>query len=141
MGLGNIKKCKQCKELFSPSRNEKICPKCRQGEEEKYKLLKDYLWDHPGATVSELHRETGVEKKLIRKFVKEGRFVQIDGINLSVDCERCGTSIPSGRFCEDCKGDLRKDFESAKNKSKQKKKDKDDKDDKGMHLGDRHKRK
>ena len=140
MGLGNIKKCRQCKELFSPSRKEKICPKCKQGEHEKFKIVKDYLWEHPGSNVEELHRETGVEKELIRKFVKEGRFVEVKGVSLSVDCEKCGKSIPSGRFCESCKNNLRKGFESAKKKSS-KKKNKDKRDDSGMHLGDRHKRK
>ncbi|GAB6138159.1 flagellar protein [Halanaerobaculum tunisiense] len=118
-----IKKCKRCKQIFSPVGGAKICPQCKQ-EEEKYKTVKDYLWDHPGAKIDEISAEIGVSEELITKFVKEGRFVQLDGVNLKVSCERCGQEISQGRFCDDCSRELQSGFSSS-SKKKQGKSNKD----------------
>ena len=46
-------------------------------EENKDKLrkIKDFLWDHPNSTVRRIHKETGVEEKLIRKYIREDKFI------------------------------------------------------------------
>ncbi|MCK8816036.1 flagellar protein [Natroniella sulfidigena] len=119
-----IQKCKDCKQIFAPVRKEKRCPDCRRKEEEKFKLVRDYLWDNPGATIEQVHQDTDVEKELIREFVKQGRFDQIGELELSIDCDRCGAPISSGRFCKSCRDALKDGFSKAKSKPKKKKKEK-----------------
>jgi len=140
----DLKNCKKCGSLFSPDHGENICQVCRNEEEEKYQKVKEYLWDFPNATVEEVHEETGVEKELIIKFVKEGRLLA-DGLNvdLLLECERCGTQIESGRFCQSCKDELVSGL-SESDRSKKKKKEKKDKSsggkDQKMYTEDRIKR-
>ncbi len=135
-----LKKCKECKQVFSPVGNEKKCPDCREKEEEKYRIVKDYLWDNPGATVKKISEETEVSEELITKFVREGRFVQIDGVDLKVECERCGKKIDSGRFCEECQEELEAGLKGRERRKKSKKKKRRAEKEK-MYTHDRHKRK
>ncbi|AGB42153.1 flagellar operon protein TIGR03826 [Halobacteroides halobius DSM 5150] len=116
-----IKKCKRCKRVFSPVGREKICPRCKQDEERDFEKVKNYLWDHPGANVEEISEETEVAEDLITKFIKEGRFAQLDGVDLSVECERCGAPIKNGRFCEDCSQKLQQGFKGNQKPKKKKK--------------------
>lgn len=121
-----LKNCKKCGKLFSPNASEKVCPVCRNEEEEKFQKVKEYLWDNPNATVEEVHEATGVEEELIIKFVKEDRLIA-EGIDIDMllECERCGTQIKSGRFCESCKEELVSGLSGDKDKKKKdKKKDK-----------------
>ncbi|TDX58893.1 flagellar protein [Orenia marismortui] len=133
-----IQKCKRCKKVFAAVQGAKICPNCLREEEDQFVLVKDYLWEHPGATIKELHEATEVEERIIKKFVKEGRFLQINGVDITVECERCGTAIRSGRFCEDCSQKLQNGISKVKKVSDSKEELKEDKD--RMFLGDRIKR-
>jgi len=128
----DLKNCKKCGSLFSPDHGENICQVCRDEEEEKYQKVKEYLWDFPNATVEEVHDETGVEEELIIKFVKEGRLLA-DGldVDLLLECERCGTQIESGRFCQSCKDELVSGLSGGGDRSRKKMKDKKDKSSSG----------
>jgi predicted amidophosphoribosyltransferase len=48
------------------------------------------------------------------------------GVNLEVECEKCGKPINTGRFCEDCSDKLRSNLESANSSKKKKEKSKRD---------------
>ncbi|WP_027339052.1 flagellar protein [Halonatronum saccharophilum] len=110
-----LKKCKLCKKVFAPTSSvNKICPKCLKEEEEQFKVVKDYLWDNPGSTIKVISKETGVNEKIIQKFVREGRFLQISGLSIKVECERCGAPIQSGRFCNGCVDKLRSGMSKIK---------------------------
>ncbi len=133
-----LSNCKKCGKLFSPKVSEEVCPVCRDEEEEKFQKVKDYLWDHPKATVEEVHEETGVEEELIIKFVKDGRLIAegLDLENIVLECERCGTAIANGRFCSSCKDELVDGFTGeTEDKKEDTKPEKDGS--KTMHLKDR----
>ncbi|MFO7820025.1 MAG: hypothetical protein R6V17_07270 [Halanaerobacter sp.] len=75
----SLKKCNKCGDLYpeKKSSNERgLCPKCFQEERKRFVKVRDYLWSNPGADLMELHEKTGVSKKLIQKFIREGRFKQ-----------------------------------------------------------------
>lgn len=133
-----LKNCKKCGKLFSPQANEKVCPVCRDEEEEKFKKVKEYLWDNPNASVEEVHEATGVEEELIIKFVKEDRLIA-EGIDVDImlECERCGTQISSGRFCESCKQELVSGLSGDDKKEKKDKDKKKKKKDQQMYTKDR----
>lgn len=75
----SLKKCKKCGILFADnnsSNNRNLCPQCFKEERKEFVKVRDYLWSNPGADLNELHQKTGVSKKLIQKFIREGRFKQ-----------------------------------------------------------------
>ena len=72
-----LKKCSKCGTLFADkddNNNSNLCPHCFQEERAEFVKVRDYLWSNPGANLNELHEKTGVSKKLIQKFIREGRF-------------------------------------------------------------------
>ena len=97
--------CRRCGRLFIRV-NKDICPRCAQEIEQEFLLCHDYLRDHPGATVIEIHEATGVSVKQIEEFVKEGRFQFMRGEHLDYGCERCGRRIRKGKYCDQCSKEL-----------------------------------
>ncbi|GAB6098367.1 hypothetical protein JCM16358_02460 [Halanaerocella petrolearia] len=71
-----LKKCNNCGRLFATQNNQdrNLCPNCFQEEREKFRLVRDYLWDHQGASIKKIAQETDVKQKTIRRFIREGRF-------------------------------------------------------------------
>jgi flagellar operon protein (TIGR03826 family) len=132
----NLTNCQECGKVFA-SAGSKVCPNCRQSEEEKFKLVKDYLWDHPNSTVPAVSEATGVEEKTIIKFIKEDR-LQSEGLDIdySLECKICGIEIESGIYCDSCRNKLVSDFNSDSSEKEEKKEKKNEK----MFLSDRFKR-
>jgi flagellar operon protein (TIGR03826 family) len=129
--------CKECGKLFS-SAGQKVCPDCRSSEEEKFEIVKEYLWEHPNSTVIKVSKETGVEKELIIKFMREERLAA-EGllIDYTLKCKRCGCEIKSGLFCDSCRSKMINDFSQGDEPAEEKKERL--KDSKGMFLKDRFK--
>ncbi|TDX58892.1 hypothetical protein [Orenia marismortui] len=68
-----LKKCENCGKVFV-SKSQNLCNDCYQEELEKYRMLRDYLWENSQASIEELANATGISPKLIRKFIREDRF-------------------------------------------------------------------
>ncbi len=111
----DLRNCPQCGKLFAYTGSNKLCPVCRQTEEADFKKVRDYLWDHPGSTIEIVHEETGVDRELIIKFIKEDRLVA-EGItiNFELECERCEELIEHGRYCKKCQDELIRGFTKKK---------------------------
>jgi flagellar operon protein (TIGR03826 family) len=110
MGIIN---CKKCGRIFADDGFD-FCPICRNTEDEMFKKVKDYLYEYPGASVQQVSEETGVDAKKILKFLREGKLeIKDDSPNLILDCERCGTPIKTGRFCNKCIAEMQKEFKGA----------------------------
>ena len=95
-----LRNCSRCGKLFASNGSE-ICPACIEEMDEQYKLVRDYIYEHPKATVPEVADATGVDEKTIFMLLKEGR-LELREPGLGLECERCGKAITSGRFCADC---------------------------------------
>ncbi len=104
-GMDKLVDCKRCGRVFIRVSKD-ICPRCLQEVEREFLLCHEYLRDHPGATVIEIHEATGVSVKQIEEFVKEGRFQFARGEHLDYGCERCGRRIRKGRYCDHCSKEL-----------------------------------
>lgn len=104
-----IDNCPRCGKIYA--RNAaKLCPHCQQQDEEHFALIRDYLSEHPKSTVTKVAQATGVRESLIIKFIRMGRIQAQNYANLGLRCERCGTVITVGRYCDDCSEDLAKAF-------------------------------
>lgn len=108
-----LQNCRKCGRVFS-SAGDSVCPDCKKLEEEKFELVKNYLWENPNSTIDQVAEETDVEKELIIKFMKEDRLAA-DGlvIDFKLKCSRCGKEIDSGTFCESCRNKLVSDFKGS----------------------------
>ena len=57
----DVRNCKMCGRLFNVLNNERICPACQKKLEDKFHEVKEYLEEHPGASVE--HPAVGKGRK------------------------------------------------------------------------------
>ena len=108
--MPEIRNCPRCGKIFTYI-GKPICNKCIETEENEFKVVKEYVYDNPGATISEVSQETGITVEKIMRFLREERLeIRAENSNLFLECERCGRSIRSGRFCDNCKGQINREF-------------------------------
>lgn len=110
-----VRNCKRCNKIFKYFGNS-VCPECREAEEAEYKLVKDYLWDHPGANMHLVSEATGVSTEKILRYLREER-LQVTGENsvTFLDCVICGSSIRTGRYCEKCSKNAQSEIQKERN--------------------------
>ncbi|CCQ94662.1 conserved hypothetical protein [[Clostridium] ultunense Esp] len=108
----DVRNCSRCGKIYAYD-GFKICLHCRREDEKDFKTIKEYIDGNPGANISEVSEETGVDTKKIIEFLREGRLEIKDEHNLLLSCERCGASIKTGRFCEKCTAEMQKEFRQS----------------------------
>lgn len=108
-----VRNCRRCKRLFQYITGRVICPACKEEEEKDFQKVKDYLYDHPKASMAEVAQETEVPVATIRHYLREGRLIVTSDSPMGIECEKCGTSIKTGRFCEKCAYELERDMRSV----------------------------
>jgi len=113
MGLRN---CKLCGQVFV-STSHKICPQCREEEEQDFLKVKEYIYDHGKRSIPEIHEGTEVSVKRIKKFIREGRLMET-GVELTVECKRCGAPITEGDYCKECRDTLTNSLSQGNSKDK-----------------------
>jgi len=101
-----IQNCKNCKRLFNYITGERLCPKCRDEIEDKFVVVKSYIEDNPGANINVVAEECETSVRQIKQWVREERLAFTEDSLVGLECERCGKMIHSGRFCEECAGNL-----------------------------------
>ena|SRR6056297_3356992 len=112
----NLINCKECGKVFASS-GSKVCPACREEEENKFQLVKKFLWDNPNSTIEEVVEGTGVDRDTIIKFMKEDRLAsQGLDIDFKLQCRRCGKEIDSGEYCSSCRNKVISDLNAEEEK-------------------------
>jgi flagellar operon protein (TIGR03826 family) len=111
MSLGKLSNCSRCGALFVQVVRD-ICPTCYQMIEKEYEACATYLRkrENRGATIYQLSEATGVSVKQITRFIREGRISIANNPNMGYPCERCGSLIRSGQYCDDCISHLQRDI-------------------------------
>lgn len=100
--------CPQCHRLFNQMGAE-VCPNCREEEDQAYASIYSYLSANPQADLEQVVNASGVSAETIRGFIKSGRLVGFENLAMSVlSCQRCGTAISIGRYCQPCRQELSK---------------------------------
>ncbi|NSW90057.1 MAG: MerR family transcriptional regulator [Firmicutes bacterium] len=120
--MAELKNCKRCGKLFNYIGGIPICPACKDEEEADFQKIKKYLYENPGASISQVASDLNMGIDKIKKFLREGRLEIIgdDGIPI-LRCEKCGEPIKTGRFCDECSRSMSTEFSMAANKMKGKK--------------------
>ena len=91
--------------------------------EDKFHEVKQYLEDHPGASVEQTATDNDISTKQIRQWVKEERLILSSATEAGIVCEKCGKPIRTGRFCDKCKERMANEFQHAYQKPEPKMED------------------
>ena len=113
----NIRNCTSCGKIYNYD-GFKICPNCRKTDENDFIKVRDYLHESPGANILEVSEATEVDSGKIISFLREGRLEIEEGGNLILECEKCGVSITTGRFCNKCTSELQRELGQVVNSAK-----------------------
>lgn len=117
--MPDVRNCRKCGKIFNYMGGAPICPACREKEEEDFQRVKKYLYENPGASLTQVSTELEISVEMIKRFLREGRLeIANDEGNLVLECENCGRSIKTGRFCPDCERNLASGFKSAASQMK-----------------------
>lgn len=108
--MPDARNCRRCGRMYNYIGGPPICIDCKNADEEIFKKVKEYLYDKPGATLAEVSMDVEVSVEKIKMFLKEGRLEITEGSNIILECERCGKSIKTGRFCNECQNQVSKDI-------------------------------
>lgn len=120
-----IANCKRCGQMFS-SMSRTICPDCIAEQEEAFQIVRAYLKLHREANMQQLIDETDVDEELILDMLHEGRLFLGDNPSFTYECQRCGASTQTGRYCTACSKEMSGAFNAARNDIKERRNEKPD---------------
>ena len=88
------------------------------------------MYDHPRVDMQEVSEVFDVSIAQIKQWIREERLSFADDSMIGIDCEGCGVTIKTGRYCKSCKDKLARGFNDlyVKPKPKPKKKPADPRD-------------
>ena len=109
----DVRNCRQCGRLFNYLGGPPICQACREAVEEKFQQVKEYVRNNPGSNIQMVAEDNDVTVQQIRQWIREERLEFSADSQVGIECECCGASIRTGRFCEACKSRMRGDFSNA----------------------------
>ena len=109
----NVATCKGCGRLFNVISNQRLCPNCVAGLEDKFQEAKKYLEENPATSVEILSKECGISVKQIKEWIRDERLAFREGSGCGISCEQCGTMILTGRYCDQCRVKLHNTLSSA----------------------------
>lgn len=102
--MAEVANCPRCNAIFMKRVGATVCPDCQKQEEKDFQTVYAFMRkkQNRSANVQEIEYHTGVDEKLIRKFVAQKRLHPAQFPNLMYNCERCGAGIQDGRLCDSC---------------------------------------
>ncbi|WP_313134162.1 hypothetical protein [Anaerocolumna sp.] len=104
---GEIRTCVRCGKIFQYfGIGRCYCPSCKKQDDEAFKRVKAYIYEHGTATVMEVAEKTGVPVRYIKLYLKDSRIEIPENSPIFIQCERCGVNIRSGRLCPSCASEL-----------------------------------
>ena len=105
----NVRNCRKCGKIFNYVSGAPICPMCKDALEKKFMEVKEYIRENSNCTVQDVVEHCEVEQQQIHQWIREER-LELKGGTSGVFCEKCGTPIHIGRFCEKCKAEMANTF-------------------------------
>ncbi|MDF2801458.1 MAG: hypothetical protein K0S61_1361 [Anaerocolumna sp.] len=103
----DVRNCRSCGKLYNyVSGMPPLCNNCLKALEEKFTVVKEYIYNHPGAGMQEVAEENEVSTMQIQKWIREERLSFSEDSMVGIECENCGKQIKTGRYCKNCKDKL-----------------------------------
>ena len=102
----NLRNCARCGKMFNYIGGQPICDPCKKAIEEDFQKVKQYIIDNPRAGLKEIAEENGVTTKQIQQWIREERLMFTSDSPLQIQCEKCGATIQTGRYCDKCKASM-----------------------------------
>lgn len=108
----NVRNCPKCGRVFTFVGNP-ICLKCQEEEEEIFEIVRKYIKDNGNESIEQVSEATGVTVKKILRYIKAGK-IELVGSDEGIQypCERCGTLIHKGSYCDSCTYKIKKNFKN-----------------------------
>ncbi len=113
----DVRNCKNCGKLYNYFGGQPLCPTCLNSLEDKFKLVKQYIYDHPECGIQEVSDEFEVSVQTIHRWIREERLSFSERSDVGLECECCGVMIKTGRYCKECKDKLASGLNSMYKKS------------------------
>lgn len=107
----NVGNCPRCGKVYVKN-VKSLCPDCLREDEQMYEQVYRYLRDHPRSTATQVAEGTGVPEERVLAFLRDGRIQAAEWLNVEYPCERCGTTISTGRYCEKCAKEVQSSLRS-----------------------------
>ena len=99
----DVRNCKTCGRLFNYLGGPNICEACRAEIENKFQNTKEYIRENPRASIQEIADANEVSTNQIRQWIREERLQFSDDSPVGIECEICGATIKTGKYCDACK--------------------------------------
>lgn len=109
----NVRNCRSCGRLFNYVTGPGICPLCREEREKKFQEVKKYIQDHRLASINDVSNDCEVDVNQINQWIREERLQFAEDSPIRVACEKCGTMIRAGIYCDKCKMEMTNNLNSA----------------------------
>ena len=109
----DVRNCVRCGKIFNYITGYPICTDCKKELEQKFAQVKKYLRENPHSSIQEVAEANQVEIRQIKQWIREERITFAEDSLVGIECERCGTTIRTGRFCAKCKAEMAGHLESA----------------------------
>lgn len=108
-----VRACRTCKRLFNYITGPVRCPACSDALEKRFQKVKQYIWDNKTASLQEIAEANDVSVGQLRQWVREERLCFTKDSPVGLECESCGATIKTGRYCDSCKNKLSATLMSA----------------------------
>lgn len=105
-----IRNCRGCGKLFNYIGGPGICPACKEEVEAKFVQVKEYIEENKKASISQISEDNQVSMSQLRQWIREERLIFSEDSLVGIDCEICGKTIRTGRFCDSCKNTMAQEF-------------------------------
>ncbi|KSV60607.1 hypothetical protein [Acetivibrio ethanolgignens] len=110
----NMRNCMRCGMMFQYNGSGHIiCPRCREEDKRDFDRVRDYVYEHKGATIIEVAEALDIKPEIIEGFLRAGRLEIPNDSAVFIHCERCRKEIKSGRFCANCAAQLTMEMKRA----------------------------
>lgn len=113
----DVRNCSRCNKLFNYVAGPNICPNCRKSIDEQFKEVRLFIRKNPKAGIGEVAEANEVDIKQIRQWIREERLSFSEDSAIGIECEACGKTIRTGKYCDACKADLVNNLGSAYRKT------------------------
>lgn len=106
----DVRNCRKCGKVFNYIAGAPICPACREAAEKVFDAVKTFIKENPEANIEEISEKCDVTTHQIVQWIREERLSFTKESVIGINCEGCGVSIKTGRYCDKCKYEISKGF-------------------------------